>query len=133
MDGAPDGAAAFLVEPLGDMVLFGGFFALGIHFRRRREWHRRLMILASVALVYPAAARLAGPLGLGAGAVLGTWLLPLAGILFHEGITRRRIHPVYLVETRVIPPEPDHLLEGLCCRLPIGSAASAWGRIRRPA
>lgn len=60
------------------------------------------MILAAVALVYPAAARLAGPLGLGAGAVLGTWLLPLAGILLHEGITRRRIHPVYLVGTGIL-------------------------------
>jgi hypothetical protein len=102
MDGAPDGAAGFLVEPLGDMVLIGGFFALGIHFHRRREWHRRLMILASVALVYPTAARLAGPLGLGVGAVLATWLLPLAGILLHEGITRRRIHPVDLVGTGIL-------------------------------
>ncbi len=45
-------AAGFLVLPIGDMILFGGFFAAGIAGRRRRELHTRLMLLATVALLF---------------------------------------------------------------------------------
>jgi hypothetical protein len=41
----------FLVLPIGDMLLFGGFFIAGIRARRQREAHRRLMVLAAVALM----------------------------------------------------------------------------------
>src|SRR5262249_15491753 len=37
-----DRAAGFLLAPLGDMALFGGFFGAAIAYRRRPEIHKRL-------------------------------------------------------------------------------------------
>jgi hypothetical protein len=95
-----DQAAGFLVLPVGDMLLFAGFFGAGIYYRQRRELHRRLMILASIVLIFPAAARLAGDVSMAA--VLAVWLLPLGVIILHEVLTLRRVHRVYLAGAAVL-------------------------------
>lgn len=95
-----DEAAGFLVLPIGDMLLFGGFFAAGMRARRDREAHRRLMILAAVALVFPGAARFAfdaGPL-----AILGLWLLPLFAAMAHDVYVRGRVHRLYWIGLAVL-------------------------------
>lgn len=89
-----DEGAGFLILPLGDLLLFGGFFGTGIAWRRRKEMHRPLMVLAAVALLFPPAARFAGDSG--PAAMLGVWLLPLALATAHEAVTRRRLPRVYL-------------------------------------
>lgn len=94
-----DEAAGFLILPLGDMLLFAGFFAAGIAYRRRKELHKRLMVLATIALIFPAAARIGADTGLWA--VLAIWLLPLCLVLAHDAVTRRRVEPVYVVGTVV--------------------------------
>ena len=53
-----DQAAAFLPIPLGDMVLFGGFFWAAIAYRQKPEIHKRFMLLATVALLFAAVFRL---------------------------------------------------------------------------
>jgi hypothetical protein len=88
-----DEAAGFLVLPIGDMILFGGFFTAGMVARRNRELHRRLMILAAVALAFPGAARFALPAG--PAAILGLWLLPLLAAMAHDAWVTRRVHRVY--------------------------------------
>lgn len=88
-----DEAAAFLLLPLGDMVLFGGFFLAAIACRDRPELHKRLMLLAAIVLVYPAVARFAHRAG--HVVVLLTWLMPLALAMAHDFVTRRNISPVY--------------------------------------
>jgi hypothetical protein len=90
-----DEAAGFLVLPIGDMLLFGGFFAAGIAARRNREAHRRLMVLAAVALIFPGAARFALPAG--PLAILGVWLLPLLAAMAHDLYTRRSVHRLYWI------------------------------------
>jgi hypothetical protein len=95
-----DEAAGFLVLPIGDMLLFGGFFAAGIIRRRDREAHRRLMILAAVALIFPGAARFAfsaGPL-----AILGVWLLPLFAAMLHDVYVHRRVHRLYWIGAAIL-------------------------------
>jgi len=52
-----DSAAAFLLLPLGDMALFAGFFGAAVAYRRRPELHKRLILLATVALLFAAVAR----------------------------------------------------------------------------
>ena len=47
----------FLAIPLGDMVLFGGFFGAAIAYRRKPEIHKRLIILAAVAVMFAAVGR----------------------------------------------------------------------------
>jgi hypothetical protein len=94
-----DEAAGFLILPIGDMALFAGFFAAGIAQRRRPEIHKRLMILAAIALVFPAAARIGGE---SLALALAIWLLPLAIAMLHEWSSARRISPVYLAGAAIL-------------------------------
>lgn len=91
-----DRAAGFLILPLGDLVLFAGLFGAGIAWRAKAAVHKRLMLLAAIALVFPAAARAAGP---NLPLILALWLLPLALAIAHDLLTIRRIHPVYWLGT----------------------------------
>jgi hypothetical protein len=90
-----DEAAGFLILPLGDMLLFGAFFGAGVAYRRRKELHKRLMLLATIALLFAPAARAGADTGMLA--VLGIWLLPLALAMAWDAYTRRRVEPVYIV------------------------------------
>jgi hypothetical protein len=92
---ALDAAAGFLILPTVDVLLFAGFFAAGIVHRARRELHKRLMLLATIALVFPAAARLAWDFG--PWVMLFAWLLPLLLAMAHDLVTKRRVEPVYFV------------------------------------
>ena len=47
----------FLVLPVGEMVSFVGLFSAAIALRKRGAWHKRLMLLASLAMLTPAFAR----------------------------------------------------------------------------
>ncbi len=95
-----DEAAAFLILPLGDMLLFCVFFSAGIASRRRPEVHKQWMVLASIALIYPGAARFADPYGLPA--IVAVWLLPLGLLLTYQMVTRGRIGRIYLAGTAVL-------------------------------
>jgi hypothetical protein len=97
----------FLATPLVDMVLFGGFFGAAIVYRRKPEIHKRLIILATVAVMFAAVGRaftnvgvLVGdpeaPLG-GVPARLSLWYSPVLVAMAHDLVTKRRIHPVYLI------------------------------------
>ncbi len=90
-----DAEVIFLVGLL-DLITFALFFILGYRYRRDREAHQRLMLLAVVAgLVGPALGRIVG-FGVPVPAIA---LLDL-GFLFagplYDLLTRRRIHPVYI-------------------------------------
>jgi hypothetical protein len=50
----------FLSVSLGTTGMFAAFFALAIALRHRREWHKRLMLLATMVLLLPAVGRLDG-------------------------------------------------------------------------
>jgi hypothetical protein len=95
-----DEAAGFLILPLGDMLLFGGFFAAGAAYRHRKELHKRLMLMATIALLFAPAARIGGDVG--PLMVLAIWLLPLGLALAHDALLRRRIERVYLLGTAVL-------------------------------
>lgn len=95
-----DEAAGFLILPLGDMVLFGGFFIAAMQYRRSKETHKRLMVLATTALLFAPAARFAGDAG--RLAILLVWWLPLGLAIAHEVVTRRRVERVYLVGMAVM-------------------------------
>ena len=97
----------FLAIPLGDMVLFGAFFGAAIAYRRKPEIHKRLIILAAVAVMFAAVGRAftnaavllgdpAAPLG-GVPARLVLWYSPVIVAMAHDLVTRRRIHPVYWI------------------------------------
>ncbi|AHG93440.1 hypothetical protein J421_5905 (plasmid) [Gemmatirosa kalamazoonensis] len=89
----PDGLA-FMIVPLGDIALFGGFTAAALHFRYRRETHKRLMLLGTISLTWPGIVRIPVvqrhiPLG----------FLLLAALLaagpIHDRLVMGRVHRVY--------------------------------------
>ena len=90
-------ALNFLVVPLGDLALFLGFVAPALYYRRQPQTHKRLMILAMIGGIMPAAfGRLPGP-----AAIPVVLTLLLAGPVY-DRICHKRIHPAYLWGTAVI-------------------------------
>jgi len=79
------------------LVLFVGFLALGVAFRRRAAYHKRFMVLAMIAVLSPAASRLVTQLGL---REHWTYLVPIAPALFvasclaYDWRKQRIVHPV---------------------------------------
>ena len=88
---------AFLATPFGDMLVFAILATTGLLCRRRREAHKRLMLLATIVLLAAAVARwpLAivhrGPMAFFV--VTDIFLLP--GIMY-DLVHLRRIHPAYI-------------------------------------
>ena len=112
--GHGDRARAFHIASMSMMALFGSFVALAIAYVTRPEIHKRLMLLATIAMLPPAVARLffAASVGIAPGlrpglgpprtvaeVLLPTLLadaLVVAGIV-HDVRTRGRPHPAYLI------------------------------------
>ena len=104
IDGARGGLSpglpplVFLAIPLGMLVVFAALVGAAIALRRRSDWHKRLMLLATLGLLTPALARLAVD-------VLGLKSPPLFFAL-NDGIViawvawdtvrNRRLHPAFL-------------------------------------
>lgn len=92
--GRGDEALAFLIIPLGGMVSFATLIACGIAYRSRAEIHRRLMLLASIAILPAAIGRIPGfesP-----AAITLYFVAMLAAAPVHDLLTRGRLHPVSL-------------------------------------
>jgi len=94
---APAGAVsplAFLTIPLGDMLVFALLIGAGFYYRRKPDVHKRLMLLATIAILPAAVARLpfdfiqqAGPL-----AFFGISDLFILVTLLYDLLTRGRPH-----------------------------------------
>ena len=91
-------ALAFLVVPLGDMLIFSVLIGLALYFRRKLQVHKRLMLLAAINLLTPAIARIplsfianGGPL-----AFFGLTDLVLLAFVTYDTVKHRRLHPVFL-------------------------------------
>ena len=107
---------------LMDISTFASFFLLGWVFRRNREAHQRLMLLAVIG----------GLLGAAIGRIVGYGVpIPLVSVVniafilagpLHDLITRRRIHPVYVYGCLFL------LLTFTPFRFPVG-ASPQWHRI----
>lgn len=95
-----DEAASFLILPLGDMLIFSGFFGAALYYRGKSEVHKRLVLIASVMLVFPAVARMFG--GENIPALLLFWLFPIMAGIILDGILHRKAHPAFLVGLTVL-------------------------------
>ncbi len=97
--GAPPGVdpLAFLVVPLGDMAVFSVLVTAALWLRRNKEAHKRLMLLAYLAILVAAVARLPGVLALGPLGFFGLTFIPaLVVAMIYDRVTRGRVHPAYL-------------------------------------
>lgn len=87
----------FLALPLFALLVFGLLLFAGIRARRDPPTHKRLVILATIALLPPALARwLLVYLGLGPPVLLALSTLFVAPIVVWDLVTRRRLHPATL-------------------------------------
>lgn len=93
-----DEAAAFLLLPLVDMVLFAGFFGAAIAWRRKPETHKRLILAATVALAFAAVARMFETLL----PIFLLWLAPMFAAMAYDRYSRGRVHPVYFASVAIM-------------------------------
>lgn len=96
-DWTRDRAAGFLLITLGDMALFGSLFAAAIVYRRRPEIHKRLMIGATVALLFAAVGRMSFISSVVVSEVV--WLSPMFVVLAYDWKHRGRVHPASVIAT----------------------------------
>jgi len=90
----PDYVAAFLIVPINDMVAFSACLALAFLWRRQREYHRRLMLIATCCLTAAGFARFPFITIDAIRWYGGVDLLILLGV-GHDLVVNRHIHPVY--------------------------------------
>ena len=94
-------ALAILVFQLGDLVSFSILVGFAVWYRRRSEVHKRLMLLATVGALTPAAlAHIIGHSSFLREIKAPIILIPLTALLFagavHDRLSRGHIHPVSL-------------------------------------
>ena len=89
-----------MIIPLGDMVLFASFFIPAVIYRRQPEIHKRLILLATTALLFAAAGRMSAAITV-PGAVL-VWLSPILIGMAYDKWTRRTVHPVYFLGLAIL-------------------------------
>jgi len=90
--------SGFLTLAWGDMVLFSSFFGAAVAYRSRPEIHKRLMLLASVALMFAGVGRLwflGEPTNVPG--LIAVWYAPVLLGAAYDVFTMRRVHPVYVV------------------------------------
>ena len=91
----------FLSVPIGTTTMFASFLVAGLLMRRKREWHKRFMFFATLALIVPAVGRLDTfimvPLGLPR-AVLAVYITIafVAWAWWDDWRKLHRIHPAYV-------------------------------------
>ena len=86
-----------LAGPLLDMLVFAPLFAAAVYYRRRPELHKRLMIVATTALLIAAVGRMPFPADLRNPLVHLVWTLPILVAMAHDYWRQRRVHPVYVL------------------------------------
>ncbi len=109
----------FLIRGALTLLVFGGLVAAAVRQRRRPEWHKRLILCASIMVVVPGLERAMPLLVFGA-----YWPFVVDGVVdmialagpVHDMIVRRRVHPAYVwgvgtiaagqVLTDIIAPSP---------------------------
>lgn len=94
----------FLVMPVAELVIFAVLFGAAIAMRKRGPYHKRFMLLASVAMLTPAMARLpfefirAG----GPPAFFGLTDLVILACIAFDTVKNRRVHPAFIVGLIVV-------------------------------
>jgi hypothetical protein len=96
-----DRAAAFLLISLRAIAVFGGFFGAGIAYKRKPETHKRLILLATVALLFAPVGRLINPVQAPT-LFLVVWFCPLLITMGRDAITQRRVHLTFIIGVFVL-------------------------------
>jgi hypothetical protein len=88
------GAESFLIVPLFDMVCFAATFGLAIYWRKKPEFHRRLILIATCALTAAGFGRFPENILPRELFYAGVDALILLGVI-RDWLVNRRVHTVY--------------------------------------
>lgn len=116
-EGQAAGAEAFLIVPLSAIATFAAFVVWAIANIRRPEWHKRAMLLATIALLgapvarplivfvykFPPTEQL--PVWLDVTASIVGWLLVVIGMAW-DWRARGKVHPAWLIGLAVLVVVP---------------------------
>jgi hypothetical protein len=91
------GALAFLAVPLFDILVFALLVGIGFALRRRSDWHKRLMLLATLSITPAAIARLRVAF-IQEHDFMGFWVADaiVVACAAYDTIARRRLHPAWI-------------------------------------
>jgi hypothetical protein len=89
-------AEQFLVLPFAGAVMFAVFVGLGVIKRNNAQAHKRLMLLASIAILDAAVARMPGMLEAGPLVFFALADLFIVAGIAYDIMSRGRIHPVWI-------------------------------------
>ena len=87
---------AFLAVPIGTLLVFAILVGAGLAQRRRSETHKRLMLLATIAILTPAIARLRWTGARRASRRHRRHLPVRGGVPGHDRVAHGRVHPAFL-------------------------------------
>jgi hypothetical protein len=83
----------FLAVTLGDVLLFAAFVAAALYYRRRPDWHKRFMLLGTLAgLMWPAITRMPFVAPHPA-RMFGLLIALVVALPVHDYVAWRRLHP----------------------------------------
>jgi len=102
------------------MILFGGFFAAAVAYRAKPEIHKRLMLLACVAIMFAGAFRLSYAVSLPL--QLLAWYSPVIAGMIYDRSKVGRVHRVYWIGAAIMAVA--------LTRIPLGET-EVWRRIGR--
>jgi FtsH-binding integral membrane protein len=85
--------AAFLIIPMAAIVVFTGLASAGMLLRRRPDYHKRLMLLATIELITAAIARIPAIAPLGPPGFFGVTDLFIVALIAFDLSTLKRVHP----------------------------------------
>jgi hypothetical protein len=116
----------FLAIPLGDMLIFPLLAGAGLYYRQRSDYHKRLMLLASLSLLTAAIARIPVEAIAAGGLPMFFALTDLCilGCVVADSLRNRRVHPAYAWGFALILA--SQLLRFLIADTPLWLAFAAW-------
>ena len=86
----------FMAIPLFDLLLFAALVSLAVYWRSKSPIHKRLMLLATIALLPPALFRIPPVGGAGLPVVFGVADLFIVACLVYDKMAHGRVHPAFL-------------------------------------
>jgi hypothetical protein len=91
----PD-ALKFLIVPMGALIVFPVLVGAALLLRRRPDFHKRLILIATIELMNAAVDRLPGVFAAGLTPFYPGTDLFLLALVIYDGVALRRIHPATL-------------------------------------
>src|SRR5512141_949916 len=92
----------FLAIPVGDMLVFATLVTLGVVYRKRADFHKRYMLMASLGILTAAIARVQFLQAGGLPLFFGVTDLIIIGFVLTDTVGKRRLHPAFAVGVAVV-------------------------------